>query len=197
MFLVTINGTIGSGKSTLLNNFARNGYKTVEEEANTDPDFDNYIKNLNDKKTVLNFQKKINDKLFKKLKTLSETIGDDIKGLNKKNIVVVDRDFRGNKLFLKNFIDNEKLFTKDDLFEIEEIKPNLQIFLKTNKSYERVMKRDRKGEKDSYDIKYLDNINDLHNEEFENDKNVIVIDTDNKKPKQIYNIVKKYISKIC
>jgi len=185
MYIIAINGTIGSGKTTLCEKLSKY-YDIIYENASKFDDFNVYINNIHDKNIVLKFQKKINDILIKNINEYEN---------QNKNIIILDRCTRGNNIFLQNFIKNEKLFTEKESFKVTKLNIKLQIYLKTNKSYERIKKRNRLNE-NKYTINYLNNLNDLYNEEFENDKDVIIINTDDKTCDEIYEYVISKIKKL-
>ena len=100
---------------------------------------------------------------------------------------IIDRGVQGNECFSKMHIKNNLLdknewnnFTKNFDSVIKENVSDKIIYLKASPEtcMRRCMKRDRKGEKDSYDIKYFKDLVSIHDSEFIGQKNVIVVDWD-------------------
>ena len=179
MPIITLDGNIGSCKTSILNYFHKN-YKTAIDVEPIDS-WTEYLKNMYDtNKSTYNFQIKVwIDRCWIQEKSnvivLMERSPYFIKN------VFVEKALEDTTISKEEYNNIHKLHkTTDELWQ-----PNAYIYLRSDPEmcYNRIKKRGRESEK-NIKLEYIKRIHELHEEKykdaFENNKNIIVIDAENK-----------------
>ena len=179
MPIITIDGNIGSCKTSILNYFHKN-YKTAIDIEPVDS-WTEYLKNIYDgNNSTYNFQIKVwIDRCWIQEKSnvivLMERSPYFIKN------VFVEKAHEDKTISAEEYNNIYKLHkTTDDLWQ-----PSAYIYLRSDPEmcFNRIKKRGRESEK-NIKIEYIQRIHELHETVYynaiENNKNIIVIDTENK-----------------
>ena len=173
--IISIEGCIGSGKTTLLKMLDKNKFKVYIEDINKN-DFELYLKNIDDEYHVKKFQYNI---INKKIKFVNENDGEN-------DILIFDRYIDGDLCFVDNFI--QKGIVKN--FKVPKYKkPDLVIYLKTKRSYQRLLKRSKN--KEGYSVEYLERIKKIHDNKFKDCD--YIINTDKLSPNDVFIEFKKIL----
>ena len=179
MPIITIDVNIGCCKTSILNYFHKN-YKTAIDVEPIES-WTNYLKNMYDTdKSTYNFQIKVwIDRCW-----IQE----------KSNIIVM---MERSPYFIRNvFVEKaleDKTISKEEYHNINKLhdttddlwQPNAFIYLRSNPEncFARIKKRNRESEK-NIKLEYVERIHELHEANYrravENNKNIIVIDVENK-----------------
>jgi thymidine kinase len=179
MPIITFDGNIGCCKTSILNYFHKN-YKTAIDVEPIES-WTNYLKNMYDTdKSTYNFQIKVwIDRCW-----IQE----------KSNVIVM---MERSPYFIRNvFVEKaleDKTISKDEYDNINKLhdttddlwQPNAFIYLRSNPEncFARIKKRNRESEK-NIKLEYVERIHELHEANYkradENNKNIIVIDVENK-----------------
>ena len=179
MPIITFDGNIGCCKTSILNYFHKN-YKTAIDVEPIES-WTNYLKNMYDTdKSTYNFQIKVwIDRCW-----IQE----------KSNIIVM---MERSPYFIRNvFVEKaleDKTISKEEYHNINKLhdttddlwQPNAFIYLRSNPEncFARIKKRNRESEK-NIKLEYVERIHELHEANYrravENNKNIIVIDVENK-----------------
>lgn len=179
MPIITIDGNIGCCKTSILNYFHKN-YKTAIDIEPIES-WTEYLKSMYDSdNSTYNFQIKVwIDRCWIQEKSnvivLMERSPYFIKN------VFVEKAFEDKTINEDEYTNIHKLHkTTDELWQ-----PNAYIYLRSDPEmcYNRIKKRGRESEK-NIKLEYIKRIHDLHEEKYkdavENNKNIIVIDAENK-----------------
>jgi len=179
MPIITIDGNIGCCKTSILNYFHKN-YKTAIDIEPIES-WTEYLKSMYDSdNSTYNFQIKVwIDRCWIQEKSnvivLMERSPYFIKN------VFVEKAFEDKTINEDEYTNIHKLHkTTDELWQ-----PNAYIYLRSDPEmcYNRIKKRGRESEK-NIKLEYIKRIHDLHEEKYkdavENNKNIIVIDVENK-----------------
>jgi deoxyadenosine/deoxycytidine kinase len=179
MPIITFDGNIGCCKTSILNYFHKN-YKTAIDVEPIES-WTYYLKNMYDTyKSTYNFQIKVwIDRCW-----IQE----------KSNVIVM---MERSPYFIRNvFVEKaleDKTISKDEYDNINKLhdttddlwQPNAFIYLRSNPEncFARIKKRNRESEK-NIKLEYVERIHELHEANYkradENNKNIIVIDVENK-----------------
>lgn len=179
MPIITFDGNIGCCKTSILNYFHKN-YKTAIDVEPIES-WTNYLKNMYDTdKSTYNFQIKVwIDRCW-----IQE----------KSNVIVM---MERSPYFIRNvFVEKaleDKTISKEEYHNINKLhdttddlwQPNAFIYLRSNPEncFARIKKRNRESEK-NIKLEYVERIHELHEANYrravENNKNIIVIDVENK-----------------
>jgi len=179
MPIITFDGNIGCCKTSILNYFHKN-YKTAIDVEPIES-WTNYLKNMYESdKSTYNFQIKVwIDRCW-----IQE----------KSNVIVM---MERSPYFIRNvFVEKaleDKTISKEEYHNINKLhdttddlwQPNAFIYLRSNPEncFARIKKRNRESEK-NIKLEYVERIHELHEANYrravENNKNIIVIDVENK-----------------